>query len=254
MPQPSAVISVPTSTDDEHLVEARLLDVQDLALQRQDRLRAAIAALLGGAAGGVALDDEDLGQRRILFLAVGELAGQARDIERALAAGHLARLARGLARARGLQNLVDDGARFLRMLQQEFLQLVARPPISTTPFTSEDTSLSLVCEENFGSGSFTDRIAVSPSRASSPVVAIFSFFADELLLDVVVERARERAAKTREVRAAVLLRDVVGVAVHALLVGVVPLHRHFDRDRALAGSGTRTPTSWTGVSRAVQIA
>ena len=50
--------------------------------------------------------------------------------------------------------------------------------VSTTPFTSEETSLSLVCEENFGSGSLTERIAVSPSRASSPVVATFSFFAD----------------------------------------------------------------------------
>src|SRR6185312_6003786 len=44
----------------EHLVEARLLDVEDLALERQDRLRAAIAALFGRAAGRVALDDEDL--------------------------------------------------------------------------------------------------------------------------------------------------------------------------------------------------
>ena len=48
---------------------------------------------------------------------------------------------------------------------------------STTPLTSEDTSLSLVCEENFGSGNLTDRMAVRPSRASSPVVVIFSFLA-----------------------------------------------------------------------------
>ena len=36
---------------------------------------------------------------------------------------------------------------------------------STIPFTSEDTSLSLVCDENLGSGTFTDSTAVSPSRA-----------------------------------------------------------------------------------------
>ena len=35
----------------------------------------------------------------------------------------------------------------------------------------------VVCDENVGSGSFTDRMAVRPSRESSPVVAIFSFFA-----------------------------------------------------------------------------
>ena len=43
--------------------------------------------------------------------------------------------------------------------------------------TSEETSLSLVCEENFGSGTLTDRMQLSPSRISSPVSATFSFLA-----------------------------------------------------------------------------
>ena len=46
---------------------------------------------------------------------------------------------------------------------------------STTGRTSEETSLSLVCEENFGSGTLTDRTQVSPSRQSSPVGSTFSF-------------------------------------------------------------------------------
>ena len=49
-------------------------------------------------------------------------------------------------------------------------------------------------KEHFGSGSFTDKIAVKPSRASSPVVAIFSFFAASsfsmYLLSVRVSAAR----------------------------------------------------------------
>ena len=49
--------------------------------------------------------------------------------------------------------------------------------LSTTGRTSEETSRSLVCDENFGSGTLTDTIAVSPSRQSSPVsVTTFSFF------------------------------------------------------------------------------
>ena len=51
MPVPSAVISVPISGRAQHLVEARALDVEDLAAQRQDRLEFAVAALLGRAAG-----------------------------------------------------------------------------------------------------------------------------------------------------------------------------------------------------------
>ena len=66
MPAPNAVIIACTSLFAEGAVEARLLDVQDLAAQRQDRLRLGVAALHGGAAGRVALDDEDLGDRRVL--------------------------------------------------------------------------------------------------------------------------------------------------------------------------------------------
>src|SRR5690606_6552517 len=99
----------------QHLVEARLLDVQDLALQRQHRLRAAVAALLRGAAGGIALDEEQLRQRRILLLAIGELAREPGDVERALAARHLARLARRFARACRLDDLADDRLRVRRM-------------------------------------------------------------------------------------------------------------------------------------------
>ena len=44
----------------EHLVDAGPLDVEDLAADGQDRLGARVAGLGGRAAGGVALDDEQL--------------------------------------------------------------------------------------------------------------------------------------------------------------------------------------------------
>ena len=70
----------------EDVVEARLFDVEDLAAQRQDRLEAAVAPLLGGAARRVALDEVDLAQFRALFAAIGELAGQRRVFQDPLAA------------------------------------------------------------------------------------------------------------------------------------------------------------------------
>src|SRR4029077_15203404 len=76
----------------EHLVEPRLLDVQNLALERQDGLEPPIAALLGRAAGRLALHDVQLAQRRIALLAVGELAGQRAAVERALAPDQIAGL------------------------------------------------------------------------------------------------------------------------------------------------------------------
>ena len=61
----------------QRAVEAGLLDVEDLAAQRQDRLGAAVAALFGGATGGVTFDNIELGFRGIALRAVGEFAGQA---------------------------------------------------------------------------------------------------------------------------------------------------------------------------------
>ena len=100
----------------DDLVEAGLLDVQDLAAQRQDRLEAPVAALLRRAAGRVALDDVQLAPGRIALLAVGELAGQRQPVERALAEDEVAGLAGGLAGAGGRQALLDDPPAVARVL------------------------------------------------------------------------------------------------------------------------------------------
>src|SRR5690606_4878867 len=84
----------------------------------------AVAARLRRAAGALALDDEDLGLRGVALLAVDELARKPRDVERALAARQLARLARRLARGRGLDDLADDLLRFLRVLLEPLLELL----------------------------------------------------------------------------------------------------------------------------------
>ncbi len=62
----------------------------------------------------------------------------------------------------------------------------------------------------------------------------FFLFGGEFLLDISVERARQGGAITRQVRAAVLLRNVVGVAEHAFLIGIVPLHGDFHLGVAVA--------------------
>ena len=69
--------------------------------KRQDRLRLLVAAHLGAAAGGIALDEEQLVEREIAALAIGELAGQHGHARAPLL---LDLLARALARLR----LADD--------------------------------------------------------------------------------------------------------------------------------------------------
>jgi hypothetical protein len=100
MPVPRAVIRVTISGWTAAFV-AGLLHVQDLAAQRQDGLELAVAALLGGAAGGVTLDDVDLAQRRVFSWQSASLPGRPmpsstplrRVISRALRAASRARAA-----------------------------------------------------------------------------------------------------------------------------------------------------------------
>ena len=66
------------------LIGAGTGDVEDLAAQRQHRLGLAVARLLGGAARGIALDQEDLGAIRRPARAIGELARQSGLTGRAL--------------------------------------------------------------------------------------------------------------------------------------------------------------------------
>ena len=114
---------------------------------------------------------------------------------------------------------------------------------STAGRTSEETSLSFVCDENFGSGTFTETIG------GQALAAIVAGERDLLLLGqagrlgVAGDLAGQRRAEAGEVRAAVALRDVVGEAEHVLVVGVVPPQRDLDADAVALGAdhdGRRT--------------
>src|SRR5207245_2298401 len=83
---------------------------ENLALEGQDGLEATVAALLRGAAGRIALHDEQLAVGRILLRAIGELAGQRAAVQGALAAAQLLGFAGRLARPLGVDGLADDPA------------------------------------------------------------------------------------------------------------------------------------------------
>ncbi len=216
----------------QHLLQPRLLDVEDLALQRQDRLEAAVAALLGRAAGGVALDQEDLGLRRVLLLAIGQLARQAGDIQHALAPVQLLGLARGFTGAGGVHHLGADHLGFARALQQEFLELLHDQLLDRHLDLGGD-QLFLGLRGELGVAHFhrqhrdqafarivADRLDLFPLRHA-------------LAFEVIVHGAGQRVAEPGEMGAAILLRDVVGKAEHPFLVGIVPLQRRFDADAVL---------------------
>ncbi len=213
----------------QHLVHARALDVEDFAAQRQHRLERAIAALLGRAAGAVALDDEQFGFRGVALLAIGELAGEGRHIERALSARELARLARGLARRRRLDHLADDDPGLRRMLLEPILQRLVDDRLDhRADLGGDELVLGL-------RGEFRVRHLAREDRRE-PFAAIIAGERNPLLLrhaallGIAGDLARERAAEAGEVGTAVALRDRVGEAQHRLVVAVVPPQRALDRD------------------------
>ncbi len=104
---------------------------------------------------------------------------------------------------------------------------------STTGRTSDETSLSFVCDENFGSGTLTESTQVRPSRASSPVSVTFSCLAMPLSSAYLLTWRVSAARKPCEMGAAIALRDVVGEAQHGLVIAVGPFQRAFDGDAVL---------------------
>ncbi len=106
----------------EHLRGVRLLGVQDLAAQREDRLRAAVAALLGRAARRVALDDEELGRAGVRRGAVRELARQVQPVRDGRLARDLLSRAARLSRAGREDDPADDLLGDRRVLVQPLLE------------------------------------------------------------------------------------------------------------------------------------
>ena len=213
----------------EHLVEAGFLHVENLTLQRQDRLVLPVAALLGGAARGITLHDVELGKRRVFFLAVRQLAGQAGDIQGALAAGHVAGLAGRVPGPGRVDDFLHDLLGFLGMLQQVILKFLGHGLLNGGLHLGGDQLVLGLAGElgirhlhrNHRRQAFTGVVAGGvgffPLEEAFPV-------------HVVIQRAGQGGTETRQMRAAVALGNVVGEAEDVLLVGVIPLHGHFHGD------------------------
>src|SRR5690606_10514301 len=231
----------------EHLLEAGLLHVQDLAAQREDCLVATIAALLGTAACAVTLDDVQLALRGITALTVGELAGESAALEHPLAADRLPGLAGGEAGAAGVTDLGDDLLRRARGLLEEDRQLLVHHLLDQ-PLHLAVAELGLGLALELGAG---DLHADHRRKAFARVVAgggLLEILPELRLLRVAVDGAGERGLEAGQVGATLVGVDVVGEGDDALVVAIVPLQRDVQRhalaarreeDRLLVQHGLR---------------
>ena len=210
----------------EHLVDPVLLGVDDLAAQREDRLVRLVARLLRGAAGGVALDDEELGQLRVADLAIGELLRHP-AAERALAPGQVARLARRHPRPGGGDRLRHDLLRVVRVLLEEHRQAgvdrrldePAYPRVAQLGLGLPLELRVLELHGDDGGESLAHVLALE---------VVLLLLQQPLVARVLVQRPRQRRVEAGEVGAALAGVDVVREREDRLRVLVVPLHRHLD--------------------------
>ena len=169
----------------------------------------------------VALDEEQLGFGRIALLAIGELAGQVRDVERALAARQLARLARGLAG--------DAASAIFCTMALASLGCSSNQVPSASDHGAFDhrahlggNQLVLGLAGEFRVGHLHRQHAGQPLARIVAGELHLLLLGDAALGRVGVDRARQRGAEAGQMGAAVALRDVVGEAEHAFVIAVVP--------------------------------
>ena len=218
----------------DHLVETGLLHVQDLALERQDGLVLPVATLLGGTASRVPFHYVEFGERRVFFLTVSQLAGQTGDIQRAFAASQFAGLAGRLTGTGRIDDLVDHDLGIARVFQQEVGQLLTHRLFDGgLHFGRDQLVLGLGGELGIrhldgdnGNQTFTHVVATGGRLGLLAVV---------LFVHVGVQSTGQRGTEAHQVGTTIALRNVVGEAVDPFLIGVVPLHRHFDADAVLLG-------------------
>ena len=233
-----------------HLLQRRLLGVQDLAAQREDRLRLALAALLGRAAGRIALDEEQLALARVGRRAVGQLAGQVEAVRhRRLARHRLRGRARRLARLRRQRDALDDLRARGPVLQQEALERRADRAV--------DLRLRLRAAEPFLGLTLELRLLhVHRQDADDALADVLGGQGDALGRQVLVvdERAHrldDRRPEPLLVRPALRGRDAVHVRPDRLLVRLGPLHRRLDAERpSRPGARSRRPAARSAACRA----
>ena len=205
----------------EHLVQPGLLDVDELAADGEDGLEAAVAALFGGAAGGIAFDDVKLGVGRVAIGAIGQLAGQAAAGEGAFAHG-VAGLAGGFAGAGGheafVNNFFSDGGIGVEEAHQA---LIDDGGDQAFDFGVDELDLGLGFEARIGQfdAQDTDQPFADIVAGNGRV-----FFLEQLIgAGVLVDGAGQGGAESGEMGAAVGIGDGVGEAKNLVGVAVIVL-------------------------------
>ena len=207
------------------LVEAGFLDIDDFALDRQDRLESPVAALFRGAAGRVALDHIEFGEVWVALGAICQLSGESAACERTLA-NRLTSLAGRFAGTGGHEALLDDAlANIWILVEVQHEALVADRADNALHLWRNELHLGLGLKTRIGMFHAHDS-----GEAFEHIVAgdgDILFLQQGIVLGILVDRTGQGTAESTAVRAPIGIWDGVCVAEKLLVVGVRVVQSNF---------------------------
>src|SRR5688572_28954974 len=213
----------------EDPVDARLLDVDDLAADRQDRLEHRVAPRLGRTTGRVALDDVDLRVARVGGAAVGQLARQ-RVVGEQVLAGKLAGVLRRAPSPGRRRGLVDDHLGLGRVRLEPVPDLLVADLLhEALDLGVAELGLRLALELRVAELHRDDRGETLADVLTRELLVLL--LEDLLVHRVAVDDRGQRGAEALLVGAALVRVDRVGERVDRLRVRVGPLHRDVEAHR-----------------------
>src|SRR2546425_1644082 len=210
----------------QHLIESRLLDVQDLPAKREDGLELAATARLRRTAGGWPFHDEKLRLGRIALLAVREFSREVETFQEALPSRELTGLSRRLARLRRQDRLPDADLGDLRRFQKELGELLIHDGLDDPlDLGVSEFHLRLPLELRFGDLETENRRQTLAGVVALQVFALLQVLVGFRVLD---EARRQPRLEPDEMGATLDRVNVVDEREDRLVVAVVVLHRDFD--------------------------
>ncbi len=209
-------------------VKAGFLDVDQLSTEGQNRLGPTVAALFGGATGGVTFDNIKLGFRRVAFGAIGEFPGKPTAGQGGFPNG-FASFSRGFAGTSRVEGFFDDPFRkrriFVEKLHQTFVNDGGNDPfdlgVDELIFRLRVEARVRHFHRNHGDEAFAN---IVPGERDVLV------FYDLVDLRVLIDAASQRGPESGQVSAAVTVRDRVGETENLIVVGIVVLENHVGKN------------------------
>src|SRR5262249_48824963 len=176
---------------------------------------------------------EQLAKQRVFLRAVGQLAGQRRGIEGALAASQVARLSSGLAGPGSLDRFGYDLAANRRVLLEITAQLLIEECFDLALYICIELALSLAFELRLGQLDADHRYQALPDVFGGELFVVFLEQAGRFA--IVVDGASQSRPEAGQMGAAVYGVDVVGERVDDLVISIVVLNGDLDPQRVFVG-------------------